>query len=71
MGTELKQGLRVGLDEGAPGYPAFCREPFLGLDCCSQGKVLSPLPFLWAPWCDAVSVYSIQRYLSFPFVNYI
>lgn len=26
---------------------------------------------LWALWCDAVSVYSIQRYLSSPFVNYI
>lgn len=71
MGTEPQQGLRLGLDEGAPGCPAFCQEPFLGLELLFPGKrVVSP-PLLWAPWCDAVSVYSIQRYLSFPFVNYI
>lgn len=70
MGTELKQGLRLGLGECAPGCPAFCQEPFLGLELLFPGKVVSPaLP--WAPRCDAVSVYSIQRYLSFPFVNYI
>lgn len=49
MGTELKQGLRLGLDEGAPGYPAFCREPFLGLDCCSQGKVFVSPALLVGP----------------------
>lgn len=71
MGTGPQQGLRLGLDEGAPGCPAFCQEPFLGLELLFPGKSVVSLPLPWAPWCDAVSVYSIQRYLSFPFVNYI
>lgn len=43
MGTELKQGPRLGLDEGAPGYPGFCQEPLLGLELLFPGKsVVSP-----------------------------
>lgn len=43
-GAELKRGLRLGLDEGAPGCPAFCRrEPFLGLELLFPGRsVVSP-----------------------------
>lgn len=44
MGTELKQGLRLGLGERAPGCPAFCQEPFLGLELLFPGKVVSPAP---------------------------
>lgn len=44
MGTELKQGLRLGLDEYAPGCPAFYQEPFLGLELLFPGKVVSPAP---------------------------
>lgn len=43
MGTELKQGLRWGLDECASGCPAFCQEPFLGSELF-PGKVVSPAP---------------------------
>lgn len=45
MGTSLKQGLRLGLDEASPGCPAFCQEPFLGLELLFPGKsVVSPTP---------------------------
>lgn len=45
MGTELSQGLRSGLGEGAPGCPAFCQEPFLGLELLFPGRsVVSPAP---------------------------
>lgn len=44
MGTKLKQGLRLGLDE-ASGCPAFCQESFLGLELLFPGKsVVSPTP---------------------------
>lgn len=38
MGTELKQRLRLGLEDGAPGCPAFRQEPFLGLQLLLPGK---------------------------------
>lgn len=45
MEMKLKQGLRWGLEEGAPGCPAFCQEPLLGLELLFPGKsVVSPTP---------------------------
>lgn len=41
VGTELKQGLRLGWTKGASGSPAFRREPFLGLELLFPGKVWS------------------------------
>ena len=66
MGTELKQGLKLGWVR-----VLLAPQPSSGSSCCSQAKVWSPLPCVWAPWCEAVSVCSTQRDLPFPFVNYI
>lgn len=57
------------LAEGA-WLPSLLLKTTPGVDTAPKGSAGS-LPLLWALWCDAVSVYSIQRYLSFPFVNYI
>lgn len=48
MGTEPQQGLRLGLDEGAPGCPAFYQEPFLGLELLFPGKSVVSPPLPWA-----------------------
>lgn len=56
------------LAEGA-WLPSLLLRTTSGVDTAPRGSA-GPAP-VWALWCDAVSVYSIQRYLSFPFVNYI
>lgn len=56
------------LAEGA-WLPSLLLRTTPGVDTAPRGSA-GPAP-VWALWCDAVSVYSIQRYLSFPFVNYI
>jgi hypothetical protein len=65
MGPKLK--LRLGLAESIPRCSAFGWEPLCEQSCLFLGKSVISLPLLWAPCCDAVSVYSIQRHLSFPF----
>lgn len=67
-GTEQKQAL-ARLAEGA-WLPSLLLRATPGSRAAPGGSADS-LAFLCALWCDAVSVYSIQRYLSFPFVNYI
>ena len=52
MGTELKQGLKLGWVR-----VLLAPQPSSGSSCCSQAKVWSPLPCVWAPWCEAVSVF--------------
>ena len=48
MGTELKQGLKLGWVR-----VLLAPQPSSGSSCCSQAKVWSPLPCVWAPWPPA------------------
>lgn len=70
MGAEPQQGLRLGwVRVLLAARPSAKNHP--GTRAAVPGEACRlPAP-PWAPWCDAVSVHSIQRYLSFPFVNYV
>ena len=64
--SAAETGAESRVDEGDLSCPAFCQETVLGLEFLLLGKGVVSLSLLWAPWNDAVSVYSIQRYCPLP-----